>query len=141
MPAYPAPQRPEIALFLRQLSGLTDAQWVEIVLRYVSAQSRAADATSIAARIVAGSDLNISQEMRDERIRCAHEAYDRIANAIGDIPESIRVDGEEVPLRGLANTAALHVVQALLVKEDIVNWPQVWQALVHPFDGFLDPAI
>ena len=138
MPIYPEPDRPEIVAFFEALAQLTVSQWVTIVTRYVGGQSRAVDASDFAAGIVAGSDLHISADQRKARISRAHEAYDRIPTAVGGLPDSVHHDGEDVPLRGLVEIATLNVVQALLVKEEIVIRPQIWSALTHPFVGFVE---
>ena len=138
MPTYPQPDRPEIVAFFDALAQLTVPQWAIIATRYVSGQSHAVDASDFAAGIVAGSDLHISADQRKARISRAHEAYDRIPTAVGELPDSVYHDSEEVPLRGLVEMATLNVVQALLVKEEIVIRPLIWSALTHPFVGFIE---
>lgn len=138
MPTFPEPERPEIVALFAALPRLTPHQWATIVLRYLGGQSRAADASDFAAGIVAGSDLHVSADERRARIAAAHEAYDQISVVLEDLPDSVWHDGEEVPLRGLAEIATLHVVQALLVEEEIAIRPQIWSALTHSFVGFID---
>jgi len=138
MRVYPKPDRPEIDAFFAALSRLTTQQWATIVIRYMREQSRAADASDFAAGIVAGSDLRISAEQRKARMAAAHEAYDRIPIELGLLPDSVSHEGQKVPLRGLVEIATLYVVQALLVKEEIVIRPHIWSALTHPFAGFIE---
>jgi hypothetical protein len=107
-------------------------------MRYVSGQSRAVDASDFAAGIIVGSDRHISSDQRKARLSAAHEAYDQIPAAVGSLPDFVYHEGEKVPLRGLVEIATLHVVQALLAKEEIVIRPQLWSALTHPFVGFIE---
>lgn len=138
MPVYPQPDRPEIVAFFAVLPRLTLQQWATIAMRYVGGQSRAVDASDFAAGIVAGSDLQISADQRKARISAAHQAYDQIPVVVGVLPDSVYHEGGEVPLRGLVEIATLYVVQALLVKEEIVTRPHIWSALTHPFVGFIE---
>ena len=57
---------------------------------------------------------------------------------VGSLPDSVHLDGEDVPLRGLVEMATLCVVQALLVKEEIMNRPHIWSALTDSFAGFIE---
>lgn len=137
LPVYPQPDRPEIDAFFEAIERLTAPQWATIVKRYISGQSRAADASDFAAGIIAGSGLQLSAAQRNARVTKAHEAYDRIV-VLGGLPDSVRQDTEEIPLRGLVEIATLNAVQALLVKEEIVSRPQIWSALTDPFAGFVE---
>ena len=128
------PHRPEIDAFFVALSRLTLSQWATIVKRFMQTQSQALDASDIVAGMVAGSDVH----QRKARLEVAHQAYDRIPVETGLLPDSVHVDGEDVPLRGLVEMATLYVVQALLVKEAIADRPDIWSALTYPFAEFID---
>jgi dihydroxyacetone kinase len=82
--------------------------------------------------IVSGADLNIDGAERAERARLIGLAHDRIADATEAVAATVRYNGEETPLRGLASTVSMHVVNALM-SEDRASL----RAVSQPFEGFV----
>jgi len=124
----------DLAWFVARLNVLTSTRdWLDITMRVGDSVEQASDA---ARWIVTGADRSLSSSARRERVAALHDAHDRVAAALDHLPKRVVYNGDDVPLRLAATTAATHVANGLLAGADLP--PPQFAAVTLPFLGYVD---
>jgi hypothetical protein len=134
MPVWPDPDKPEVTQFIERIKTLNTPQWLIVIERYAGGKFTA-EAEEAAAGIIRGVDLNISARERDARVAAAEPAYQRVAEALADLPENAQLPDAYIPYRQMAIAASCAAAKALMASPDLK--PHVARVLTGPFDFVL----
>lgn len=131
---------PRVTEFCDSLQPLGPEQWIVIARRYLDNQAWIAAAAEQAVREVAGVGRGLTIVEEFGRLDTASRLYQSVClDVLKSVPDTMIVDGGEIPCRDIARAATVEALRGLLVYDAFMRrrgGAEMLLTLFAPFHGF-----